>query len=90
MNSWIEELGDDIRTKIAGKYDALPENDSVRSYARDDVDFGTWLMVVNGACYRRIGFGIFDLPDKSWRDWYEDEMTPGEALRALMEEGIEA
>ncbi|WP_367139320.1 hypothetical protein [Saccharothrix sp. HUAS TT1] len=89
-NTWVDNLADEQRDQVAEVFATLPENDSLRRYAGDDVDFGIWLLVVDGACRRRLTVGIFDLPDRLWRDWYDDDMTPVQALRTLLEEGVDA
>lgn len=51
-------------------------------YARGDRAFAVFLLVADAACRRRIGFSIFDLEDACWRDFYDDGLTPSEALAA--------
>jgi hypothetical protein len=57
-------------------------------YAGDDRDFAAFLLVADTAARMKNGLSIFDLPDYSWRDVYDDGMTPGEALRSALDNGI--
>jgi len=51
----------------------------------DDPGFKEWLSKVNSLVAGRFGLGIYDLPDMMYRDWYDDEMTPDEAVRQVMD-----
>jgi hypothetical protein len=54
------------------------------------MSFEKWLAAVDNICYKNIGLSYEDVPDQTWRDWYEDELTPQEAFDELCEnEGIE-
>lgn len=55
----------------------------------ETMDYGTWFARVNRQVVRISGVGADDLPDQSWRDWFDDGMTPNEAAReALANEGF--
>ncbi len=56
-----------------------------------DAEFDAWFAQVN-RLHRQatIGFTAEDLPDQPYRDWYDDEVTPAEAVEMLLEnEGLE-
>jgi hypothetical protein len=40
---------------------------------------------VDGLCQRRYGLSIYDLPDCCFRDWFDEGMTPGEAVSLARE-----
>ena len=35
---------------------------------------------------RKLGVGVEDLPDAPWRDYYDDELTPSEAIECPKED----
>lgn len=46
--------------------------------------FEQWMQETDDSIWTLIGCSIHDLPDCPFRDWYEDELTPGEAaVRAV-------
>lgn len=51
--------------------------------------FEQWMSEVNQACELIAGLSALDLPDVSYRDWYDDDVKPvaaaRRALRAAME-----
>jgi hypothetical protein len=51
-------------------------------YAGGDRGFAVFVLVADAVCRRRLGVSIFDLEDACWRDFFDDGLTPGEALRA--------
>jgi len=56
--------------------------------------FEQWMKRVNVAVMGRVGCSVYDLPDCSFRDWFDDGLTPaegaGEALAyAGEEDGID-
>jgi hypothetical protein len=51
--------------------------------------FYGYLRVCDSFCMQRAGVSIFDLADMTWRDHYDERVTPGEAVaRALEAEGF--
>jgi hypothetical protein len=55
----------------------------------DDTAFTAWMADINQLCVERIGVTAEDLPDQTWRDWHDDDLTAAEALdAALANEGI--
>jgi len=55
------------------------------------MSFREWMIQVDGHCWATAGVSIHDLPDKQFRDMYEDGVPPSEcAEEALEEEGFNA
>lgn len=48
--------------------------------------FEQWWSKANAECLKIVGLDLRDLPDVSYREMYEDEMTPKEAAEAAIEE----
>lgn len=44
------------------------------------MNFEQWFAKVDTLMKRKFGFGADDFPDQTWRDWYDSEMTPLEAV----------
>lgn len=49
--------------------------------------FREWLVRMNKKLEKLYGLGVFDLPDQTWRDWYEDMMTYDECIAEMKESG---
>ena len=52
----------------------------LREYAGGDLRFATWWLMVDRACMRKIGLTTHDIADYTWRDAYDDGMSPSDAL----------
>ncbi len=51
--------------------------------------FTEWMAELDLRCGRKVGLSIRDLADQPFSDWYEDGITPAQALRlTLAEEGF--
>lgn len=50
-----------------------------RKPTRRPTPFERWLTRVDRCLYAKSKMGHGDLPDQSWRDWFDDGMTPNEA-----------
>lgn len=48
--------------------------------------FDQWLQAVDLAVSAIAGVSVHDLADQPFRDWYDDEMSPQEAARTMLEE----
>ncbi|NHN93530.1 hypothetical protein [Acetobacter sicerae] len=58
-------------------------------YAAGHLGFYGYLRVANRICIRAACVGIFDLPDRCWRESYEAQEPPEDVVReALEEEGF--
>jgi hypothetical protein len=69
----------------------IETGDAQRAQARRDegIRFQEWLQEVDGHLEATIGLGHRDLPDQTWRDWFEDQVDPAEAAEyALDNEGL--
>tara|TARA_R100001163_G_scaffold12910_1_gene12063 strand:+ start:908 stop:1246 length:339 start_codon:yes stop_codon:yes gene_type:complete len=42
--------------------------------------FKAWMKQCDNQVSAKIGSGAFDLPDATWRDYFDDGMTPAEAI----------
>ena len=77
---WIRTIPADRRVKLMTLLDQ-DGADHLR-YAAGDREFAAFLLVADAACRRRLGVSIFDLEDACWRDFYDDGLSPSEALAA--------
>lgn len=78
--SWIASQTDSAAEELRQVL-ASPQASHVRDYAGADPDFGCWLLACEQHCRLNYRVSIFDLPDIAWRDLYDDESTPVEAVR---------
>lgn len=46
--------------------------------------FRIWEQEVDRLLVDECGFGIDDLPDMAYRDWYNDGMEPAEAVKEVL------
>jgi hypothetical protein len=60
--------------------------DDLYRYAGQHLGFYGWLRVADARIGRRIGLGLMDLPDRLWRDAYEDQLHPAEAADEAISE----
>jgi hypothetical protein len=51
----------------------------------NDQAFNAWLAKVDVEIGKICGLSHTDLPDQTWRDWFDSEMTPAEAARETLE-----
>lgn len=51
-------------------------------------EFDTWLDKVDALFRKRTGLSIHDMPDWCWSDFYDDGLTPAEALAVAREDGF--
>jgi len=56
-----------------------PADGRLWDYAADHLGFYGFLRVANTRILRRVGVGLLDLPDRLWRDDYNEKLHPGEA-----------
>lgn len=49
------------------------------------MDFDTWMRYVDAEVSGLLGLSVYDLPDRPYRDMYEDEYTPEEAAAEALE-----
>lgn len=81
--SWTDTLPTDRHRKLSAALDEIGAEHL--HYAHGDRDFALFLLVVDARCRRHQGVSIFDLEDALWRDFYDDGITPAEALDAARE-----
>lgn len=46
----------------------------------DGVFFEGWMQGIDNLCYENYGLSYQDLPDQSFRDWFEDDLSPQEVF----------
>ena len=60
-------------------------------YISREKEFEGWMKVCDAELTKRHGMITDDIPDMSWWEWFEDEMTAAEAieeaLRIMKEDG---
>lgn len=79
-----ELKSDDAYAQVLG----YANNDhSITSYTQDE-GFRLWLKILDMRVLRRLGVSLFDLRDFTLRDWYDDGITPKQALGLIREEGL--
>jgi hypothetical protein len=61
-------------------------HDRLWEYAGGHLGFYGWLRVVNRRIERTVTVGLLDLPDRCWRDEYDDRVAPGEAADLAIDE----
>ncbi|MBO1360266.1 hypothetical protein J2D73_10755 [Acetobacter sacchari] len=59
---------------------------TMASYTAGHLGFHGYMRVVDAWIARCAGAGVFDLPDRGWRDAYDDEVPPRDAAREALEE----
>lgn len=82
---WIDTLSADHHQLLMTVLDT--DGAEHLRYADGDRRFAAFLLAADTLARRRLGVSIFDLEDACWRDFYDDGMTPGEALRTAREAG---
>ncbi|MBB2199900.1 hypothetical protein HLH44_21180 [Gluconacetobacter sp. 1c LMG 22058] len=59
---------------------------TMASYTAGHLGFHGWMRAVDHAIARHIGLGVFDLPDRCWRDAYDEQVLPSDAAREALED----
>lgn len=54
-------------------------------YCGGDTAFAAWLQLVDDCIMDQLGVGVFDLTDYMWRDAYDDERSPADAVDDFIE-----
>ena len=49
-----------------------------------DQSFEVWMKEADRLCGASTGMSLYDLPDCCYRDWYDDGMTPKQAVRMAL------
>ena len=56
-------------------------------YAGGDAQFARWLEKADAYCQKKTGIlGIFDMPDRCWRDAFDSEADPEQEVDEMLEE----
>jgi hypothetical protein len=88
MNAWLDSKpADSVEKAIENLVRSeIPANKSVVNYAGEDKRFALWLYLTDKRCLTQLGVGIFDLEDWHWRDAYDSNSSPKEALAHFVED----
>lgn len=55
-----------------------------------ELTFAAWMAQVDRILMQKGGLSHHDLADQTWRDWYDDEVSPANAAwEALDNEGLQ-
>ena len=76
----------DTRHPIIHRLGTSFGRDRLWEYAGGHVGFYGWLCVVNRRIEHAVMVGLMDLPDRCWRDEYDDRVPPGEAADLSLDE----
>ena len=93
LRAIVERGGESAPFQLAGLPAIEPSTGDVQlwEYAQGHLGFFGFLKVADLRIGRRVMVGLMDLPDRLWRDAYDDGAHPVEAADdALAEEGCEA
>ena len=52
----------------------------------EPLPFPAWLATVENILYTETGLNLSDLPDKLFKDWHEDGLSPEDAYYRMLEE----
>lgn len=88
MTTWIDTQDP---TKVDAALTRLathPQGQRAIDYAGGEPEFGLWLAIVDRRVSGTYGLGIFDLQDWAWRDLYDAGLSPTEAAREAVEDGL--
>ena len=77
MNAWIATKDPAVIAEIA---DRIAAHEPARiDNAAGDRNFAVWMFGVDRKLRATTGFNHSDLPDWSWRNAYDDDLTPDDA-----------
>lgn len=82
MTTWFASLAPDDQRDAIERLNT-PQGRAALDYAgggQANVAFAAFLAEADCLSFERYGLSIFDLPDYLWRDAYDNEMSPMEAL----------
>jgi hypothetical protein len=52
------------------------------------ISFNEWMAQVNALVLHKTGVSVHDLADMSFHDWYDDGITPPQAVKLVLEEAL--
>lgn len=52
-------------------------------------EFNQWLKQCDDVCVRRIGVGVYDMPDLMWYELYASDLTPDEAIDDAIDQWVD-
>lgn len=53
-----------------------------------DVEFDEWMGQVDELCVAATGFSVHDFADATWRDYFNDGLSPAAGLETAVEDGL--
>ena len=56
------------------------------AYLNDVTKYENWISEVDELVTKLTGLGVSDLPDATWYDYYDDGLSPREAIEMANEE----
>ena len=71
---------------IYGNYKEFTAREEKQMKVVNDTKFNTWKREVDQLCVAHFGLSTDDLPDAPWRDYHEDEQSPGEAISCALDD----
>ena len=76
----------DTRTSLLHLYGRSFSHNRLCNYANGHLGFYGWLRVVNRRIEKTVIVSLMDLPDRCWRDEYDNRVPPGEAADLAIDE----
>ena len=76
----------ETRQPIVHRPGASFSHDRLWEYAGGHQGFYGWLRAVDRRIERTLTVGLMDLPDRCWRDDYDDHVPPSEAADLAIDE----
>lgn len=96
MNTWLHKQRPEVLKKIREHVAGSDSYGHIREYvgcangerlAVEDVpDFAVWMALVSFQMRKRFGVALTDISDQPWRDWFEDDLKPSQAIAQAMEQ----
>jgi hypothetical protein len=85
-NAWVLDKGPEVIGRVAEQLRVHPIGRQYLDYCRDS-DFAVWLYVADRLIRSRFGLSLLDLPDWAWRDAYDADQRPRDAVVDFIEQG---
>ena len=76
----------DARTPLLHLHGRSFSHDRLWNNANSHLGFYGWLRVVNRRIEKTVIVGLKDVPDRCWRDEYDNRVPPGEAADLAIDE----
>jgi hypothetical protein len=53
-----------------------------------ELRFNEWMAVLDSHVWTKMGVSVHDLPDMSFRDWFDEGISPEQAVLLVAEAGF--